>query len=135
MKKNKDEIVIYTNETCSTCKITKETLEKNKIKFTEKLISRNQSNWNKIMGLTGLSVVPTVIFKDTYFIPGRDYPNPEFLVGILKNYNGVDFPKDQMLLERFKTINYNMANAFKGLEKVLENINNKLKEKENEEKS
>ena len=99
MKKNKDEIVIYTNETCSTCKITKETLEKNKIKFTEKLISRNQSNWNKIMGLTGLSVVPTVIFKDTYFIPGRDYPNPEFLVGILKNYNGGDFPKDQMLLE------------------------------------
>ena len=128
-------IIIYTNETCQTCKMTKEVLDKNGIKFTEKLISKNKASWNRILSLTGLSVVPTIIYENNYFVPGRDYPNPEYLVGILKNYKEVDFPKDEMLLERFKTINYNMANAFKGLEKVLENINNKLKDKEDEHKS
>jgi len=131
----KRKIIMYTNETCETCKKTKETLNKNNIKFTEKIISEHQKEWNQVMGLTGLGLVPTVVFENNYFIPGRDYPNPEFLVGIINNYKEIKFEKDEMLLERFKTINYNMANAFKGLERVLESINNKLKDKEDEHES
>ena len=122
-----DKIIIYTNKACGYCKTVKAELEKNNIEFESKLTSEWQKEWNEIVSLTSLPSTPTIQYKDSYFIPARDFATPQQLVQILENFKGSKFDESRQALERIKTLNYNMSGAFNRMEQLLLQIDNKLK--------
>ena len=123
----KEKITIYTSETCPYCKTIKETLEKEKIKFNERLISEFKEEWDSIGDLIGVSQLPTLVFDGEHFVPGRDFFNPEHLVSIIKASKKSKFDYSVRSFERIKTLNFNVFNAFSRLDVTLKNIEDKLK--------
>ena len=128
-------ITIYTSETCPYCNTIKETLEKNDIKFTEKLISEYKEEWGDIGSLTNMSQTPTIIINNEYFVPGRDFFNPEHLINIIKEFKKSKFDYSIRSFERIKSLNFNILTAFNRLDTTLRNIENKLNKEENGNKS
>ena len=128
MKKNKTpEIVVYTNNTCVHCKRLKELLNEAEIKFTEKDKIKQAEEWGMVVALTGLPTFPTIVVEDSYFIPGRDYQNPEQIVHYIKNYNPENtFSEELKMREGFKTLIYTINQGFN---RVMGELN-KLKEDE-----
>ena len=119
-------IIIYTQDTCGYCEAVKKELTKNNIKFEVRLINEFQNEWNKIIGLTNLPTTPTVYYKENYFIPGRDFGNANNLIDILKNYKQSEFKTSIQVLEKVKTMNYNIATAFSRLDQLLRTIEQKI---------
>ena len=124
----KDKIVIYTNENCPYCKQIKEKLKESNIKFTSKSTADNKEEWQDIINLTGMSAVPTIYYKDNYFIPARDFGNPEHLVGMLNNFEKSKFTIEEQTYERLKTLNYNISTAFQRTDQLLRQIEKNYKE-------
>ena len=120
-----EKITIYTSKTCGYCKTVKDALNKENIEFEEKLINEHQDGWQKITSLTNMPTTPTIHYKENYFVAGRDFPNPEVLVNILKNFNGNSDVSLFKVLENIKTLNYNMATAFQRLDQLLKQIEQK----------
>jgi glutaredoxin len=131
----KKEITIYTNETCPYCKTIKEKLEEENIKFTEKDVLKFANEWSSISELTGMPQLPTLVFDKEYYIPGRDYFNPEHLINLVKESKKSKFDYSIRSFERIKTLNFNISNAFTQLQVVLNKIENKLNTEENEHES
>ena len=131
----KKEITIYTNETCPYCKTVKEKLEEESIEFIEKDVLKFANEWNSISELTGMAQLPTLVFDKEYYIPGRDYFNPEHLISIIKESKKSKFNYSIRSFERIKTLNFNILSAFNQLQTVLSKIENKLNIEENEHKS
>jgi|TARA_R100000084_G_C4550682_1_gene99903 glutaredoxin len=130
------EVTIYTNETCPYCKQVKETLNKEKIKFEEKNVRKNEESWQETISLTGMPTLPTIFYDDEYLVPGRDYQNPEQLINILKNFKSSSHSDARKTLERMKTLNFNMHSAFVKIDQLLRQIENKInKTKEDEHES
>ena len=126
--KNKINIItIYTNETCPYCKQIKKELNKANIEFNERLVKDWPAKWQEIINLTGLATTPTINYNEEYFIPGRDYMFPKQLIKLLTNKTFVEFiDNSKIAVERIKTLNYNMANAFQKLDQVLKQIETKI---------
>ena len=95
-----EKITIYTNETCPYCKQIKEELTNNNIEFENKLTSEFKDEWLNIISLTGMATVPTVYYKENYFVPGRDFNNAPHLLNIIKEFKPCDFSKEQQVLEK-----------------------------------
>jgi len=131
----KKEITIYTNETCPYCKTIKEKLKEENIKFTEKNVLKFTDEWSSINELTGMAQLPTLVFDKEYYIPGRDYFNPEHLISTIKESKKSKFNYSIRSFERIKTLNFNILSAFNQLQAVLSKIENKLNIEENEHKS
>ena len=127
-----NKIKIYTNETCPYCKLVKEELTKNSIEFENLLTNDNRSKWEDIMSLTGIPSVPTVIHGEEYLVPGRDFRSAEHLVEVVKNHKTTSFSVEKRTIEMLKTLNYNIATAFNRTNQILTQIENKLKDKEND---
>ena len=106
------EIIVYTNESCPYCKRLKEELNKNKIKFKEKLTKDFQEKWREIVGLTGMPSVPCVEYKNNFFCPQRDFGNPQGLINLLQNFKESKYSESRQTLEQLKTLNVNIINAF-----------------------
>jgi len=123
-----EKAVIYTNNKCGVCKDLKISLKKEKIKFTEKDIENHIEEWSKVQSITHMSATPTILFKNSYFVPERDFQHFEHVVGIIKNYIEPDLNSSDVVLERIKTLNYNIAAAFKSIDRAIRSINTKLKE-------
>jgi|TARA_Y100000310_G_scaffold298103_1_gene331704 glutaredoxin len=121
-----EKITIYTNETCPYCKQIKASFKENNIDFIEKLTSNFREEWEKINDLTGMGTLPTILFKDNYFIPGRDFNSPQQLIEYINNFKQTDYDSNRKILERLKTLNYNIHIAFRGVDTILRNIENKL---------
>ena len=119
-------ITIYTNSTCGYCKQLKDELNKNDIEFKEKLISEFTVEWQDIVNLTGLPTTPTIKYKEEYFVPGRDYQNPQQLINILQTFPDSSHDYNKRTLERVKTLNYNMSVAFGKLDQLLRQIETKI---------
>ena len=130
-----NKIEVYTNETCSHCKTIKEELTKNNIEFENKLTSEFTTEYQDIVNLTGLPTIPTIKYNDEYFLPGRDYQTPEQLINILKVFNNPSYEDSKRVLERVKTLNYNINMAFKQLDQLLRKIETKLNTEEDEHES
>ena len=126
-----EKITIYTNETCPYCKQIKASFKENNIDFTEKLTSGFREEWEEINDLTGMGMLPTILFKDNYFIPGRDFNSPQQLIEYINNFKQTDYDSNRKILERLKTLNYNIHIAFRNMDAILRNIENKLNKKEN----
>ena len=121
-----DKIIIYTQDTCGYCEAVKDELTKNNIKFEVRLINEFQDEWNKVVGLTNLPTTPTIYYKENYFIASRDFANPNNLINILKYYKQPEFETSIQVLEKVKTMNYNIATAFSRLDQLLRTIEQKI---------
>ena len=125
-----EKIIIYTNEGCTYCKQIKEELTKNKIEFENRLTSEFETEWQDISNLTGMPTVPTIYFKNNYFVPSRDFGNPQGLINLLENFKESEFSESRQLLERTKTLNTNMIMAFQRMDGILRKIETKLNTEE-----
>ena len=123
-----EKIIIYTQENCGYCKMVKDTLNKENIEFEEQLINKHSEDWKRITSLTNMPTTPTIYYKENYFVAGRDFPNPEVLINILRNFSYPDDISLFKILENIKTLNYNMATAFGRLDQLLRKIETKLNE-------
>jgi len=122
-------ITIYTNNTCGYCDTLKAELEKNNIKFENRLTNEWEKEWNNVVGLTGMPTTPTVCYEDSYFIPARDFGNPQQLIEILKNFKKPTFSESKQALERIKTLNYSVNVTFRNLKELVLSSINKVEEK------
>ena len=129
-----DKIEIYTNNTCPYCKQIKEELTKKNIKFENKLTSEFTGEYQQIVNLTGMPTIPTVKYKDEYFVPGRDFQNAQQLVNILETFESSNYNDSRKTLERIKTLNFNINTAFGRMDQLLRQIETKIN-KEDEHKS
>ena len=129
-----DKIEIYTNNTCPYCKQIKEELTKKNIKFEDKLTAEFTGEYQQIVNLTGMPTIPTVKYKDEYFIPGRDFQNAQQLVNILETFESSNYNDSRKTLERIKTLNFNINTAFGRMDQLLRQIETKIN-KEDEHKS
>ena len=121
---------------CPYCKTIKDELTKNDIKFEEKINAENQDEWQKITSLTKLPATPTISYKNNYFVPSRDFGNPQGLINLLQNFKESEFSLEQQNNEAIKTLNYQIIMAFNRLDKILKQIEeNTKKEEDNEHKS
>ena len=130
-----EKIVIYTNKSCPYCKSVKEYLKTQDVEFEEKLIEDIKEEWNQVNNLTSVATVPTIYYKNNYFVAGRDFPSPQLLVNILKDFKESNFSEARRSLEAVKTLNMNIAQAFTRLDQRLTQIENKLNTEENGNKS
>ena len=123
------------SETCPYCKQIKEELTTKNIKFKEKLNSKFTDEWQEIVNLTGMPTVPTVKYNNEYFVPGRDFQNPQQLIDMLGSFKDSQFSESRKTLERIKTLNYNMHMAFVRLDRLLTQIETKLNTEKDEHES
>ena len=119
-------ITIYTNNNCGYCKQLKDELNKNNIEFKEKLTQDFAVEWQDVVNLTGLPTTPTIKYKEEYFVPGRDYQNPQLLMNILETFPDSSHDYNRRAFERIKTLNYNMSVAFGRLDQLLRQIETKI---------
>jgi len=118
-------ITMYASETCPYCKTIKEKLDEADVGYAEKSIKDHDNEWRGIISLTGIPTVPTIKINDSYLVPGRDFSNPEHLVGIINNYIDSPFSTETMIYERIKTLTYNMHNAFSQVDVILRKLETK----------
>ena len=135
MAKKKNEIIIWTNDNCPYCKRVKDTLDEANINYTAKLTSEHRDEWIEVIGNLGMGNVPTIHYKNTYFVPGRDFNQPDHLVNILTSFKEPTFSTEKLMYERIKNMNWNMAQAFQKVDLILTNLQNKLNTKEDEHES
>ena len=121
-----DKIIIYTQGTCGYCKTIKDELEKNNIEFENRIISEWKTEWDKITNLTGIPTTPTICYKDSYFIPARDFGNPQQLINILENFKKSEFSESRQVFEKIKTLNSNINTAFGRLDQLLRQVEQKI---------
>jgi len=121
-----EKIIIYTNETCPYCKQIKEKLTEDKIEFENRLTKDFKDEWQSIVDFTGMATVPTIEYKDNYFVPNRDFGNVQGLINVLENYKQSEFSESRQLLERVKTLNTNIIMAFQRMDGILRKIETKL---------
>ena len=127
MKENKvGKVTIYTNETCHYCKQMKDELEKEKIIFEEKITKDCKEEYQRIVNLTNTIVTPIIKYKGEYFLPGRDYMNAKQLIEILKVFTVSKYSDTKIIIERIKTLNYNIASAFQKLDQTIKQIETKI---------
>ena len=125
-----DKITIYTNEQCPYCKQIKEELNKNNIEFKERLTKDWVEKWQDITSLTGMPTVPTIYFKNNYFVPSRDFNNVQHLINILNNFEESKFSIEQQTFEKLKTLNHNINIAFGKTDQLLRQIETNTKKDE-----
>ena len=130
-----NKITIYTNETCPYCKQIKEELTKNKIEFENILTSDDTEEWQSIVNFTGMPTVPTICLDGKYLVPGRDFGNADHLINAIQNYAPSHYSTEEISLEKLKTLNHNMGQAFQRMDQLLKQIETKLNIKEDEHKS
>jgi glutaredoxin len=123
-----DKIEIYTNDNCGYCKAVKDEFEKQNIEFENKNTEDYKKEWQDIVSLTGMPTVPTIKYKGEFLVAGRDFGNPTNLIDIISNgfkSHGL-FSDSRITLEKIKTMNYNMGQAFGRLDQLLRQIETKI---------
>ena len=119
-------IEIYTNETCKYCEQVKKALKEKDIEFIEKSTKKYNKKWNEIMNAIHIGTTPTILFKNCYFVPDRDFQNPQQLINLLSSYEKPILNSNDLVIERMKTLNYNIINALQDIDRILKDINRKL---------
>ena len=121
-----NKITIYSNATCPYCKQVKEEFTKNNIEFESKLTNEWPNEWKDIIFLTNIPSVPTILYEEEYFVPGRDFRSSEHLVDVIKNHQKSSFTKDTIIVQQLKTLNYNIQVAFSRTNQLLTQIETKI---------
>ena len=121
-------LVIYSNQNCPYCKTIKTEFEKQEIEFENRDTTEFRDEWNDVSKLTGIPSVPTVKYKEEYFVPGRDFHNPQSLIQILSGFKTSDFDTQKRVLEKLTTLNFHFSQAMNHLGQQIRTIDTKLTE-------
>ena len=122
-----NKIIIYSNKTCPYCEQIKGELTSNDITFENRITSDNKSEWQDVVSLTGIPIVPTILYEGEYFAPGRDFKSPKHLIGIISNYKKSPFSIERRTSEQLKTLIHSINSAFSKITQTLMRIENKIK--------
>jgi glutaredoxin len=127
-----DKIEIYTNSNCGYCKAVKDVLINYSLNFEDKNTEDCKEEWQDIVNLTGMPTVPTIKYKGEFLVAGRDFGNPTNLIDIISSgFKSHEFFSDSRItLEKIKTMNYNMSQAFGKLDQLLRQIETKVNKDE-----
>tara|TARA_Y100001972_G_C7564795_1_gene283610 strand:+ start:183 stop:578 length:396 start_codon:yes stop_codon:yes gene_type:complete len=125
-------ITIYTNESCPYCKAVKDHFTKKEVEFKELLTNEHADSYNEVTRITGIPSVPTIVYKDEYFVAGRDFHNPKHLEDLIKNYVKPNVSMQKLLVEKIKTLNYSINMAFSRTDQILKQIEKNTKNEQNE---
>ena len=125
-----NKIEIYTSNTCIYCKTLKEELTKKNIEFEEKSTADFTDEYQGVVDLTGIPTVPTIKYEGEYFVAGRDYQNPQQLINLLETFKPSQYDDSRKVLERIKTLNFQMSTAFGRLDQLLRKIETKINTKD-----
>ena len=125
------DVIIYSNTGCPYCSNVKEEFENQKIKFEERLTTDFKDEWIDISKLTGIPSVPTIMYKDEYFVPGRDFGNPAGLIQILSNYKPSKFDNERKLLEKLSSLTFHFSQAMNHLSNQMRTLANDITEIKN----
>ena len=60
-------------------------------------------------------------------MPGRDFGNANLLIKLIQNYTPSLYTVEEVMLEKIKTLNYNMSMAFNRTNQILTQIETKIK--------
>jgi glutaredoxin len=126
-----DKIEIYTNSNCGYCKAVKDVLINYSLNFEDKNTEDYKEEWQDIVNLTGMPTVPTIKYRGEFLVAGRDFGNPTNLIDIISNgFKSREFfsryKNEKITLEKIKTMNYNMGQAFGRLDQLLRRIETKI---------
>jgi len=130
LKMNNKNIKIYTLGNCGYCKTVKAFLNTNNIEFEECPTVEYKNDWNEIGYLTGMSTTPTIVIEDKILIPGRDFRSPDHLLNIIMDNTVNNIDDSKLILERLKTLTYNIYSAFGRIDTILKQIENNTKQNE-----
>jgi thiol-disulfide isomerase/thioredoxin len=123
----KEKIEIYVAENCKNCEEIIKQIEKENIKFEKKSIEKFKKDWNNIINIVHMNSTPIIWFKDTYFVPERDFNYPNQVIDILKNYERPNVNDMIVLSETIKTLNFNILNMVNSIYNIVKEINKKLR--------
>ena len=121
-----EKLTIYTSNTCGYCKQLKDKLTFENIEFEEKQTKDFKDEYQDITSLTGLTITPIIKYKSEYFLPGRDYGNPQQLINLLEAFKPSKYDDSRKVFERIKTLNFNISTAFNRLDQLLRKIETKI---------
>jgi len=122
-------VTIYTSENCGYCTTTKEKFNEKSVKFTEKEKLEYNSEWNEVNRLTGLPTFPTIEFNGNYYIPGRDFQNPDQIVDYIKAWdsnNEINHSDNVRLLEAFKTLTFTLNMSLNRLQQNIQELKQQI---------
>ena len=131
----KNKIEIYTNKTCPYCKAVKTALENDSIEFIEKDTTEFKEEWNKVANFTAIPTVPTIYYKNRYWVAGRDFNGAPNLINSLKNYEEPNHSIEELIYERIKTFHYQTSIAFSRTDGILKDIVESINKEKDEHKS
>ena len=123
-KKEEDHIIMYTSSNCNYCVKAREACDGAGIEYIERDIQEHPAEWHEVVSVTAMPVTPALFYMGDYLMPARDFPNPEILIKILKDYKPTN--SDKATLERLKTLNHHINQAFNNLDTRLKLIEEKL---------
>tara|TARA_Y100000034_G_C6660291_1_gene289429 strand:+ start:50 stop:595 length:546 start_codon:yes stop_codon:yes gene_type:complete len=144
VKANADlkEVLIYTDKNQPHLKQFTDILTQEGIRFNEADITENKDEWAKVITITNLGLLPTVLVNKNFLIQRRDFQNPQQLVGAIQHFANPNFENptfEGQVLEQMKTNNYNLFTRIQQLEGKLHpittfitNLQKQLEEEESE---
>ena len=116
---------IYTQKECDYCNDLKKVLNENKIKFSEKDITKYADDYANLTSAIGIRLTPTLVYGEDILVASRDFAEAEDVPFVLKAYDNMNYKKDFLILERLKTFESNtqesleyMANILTGLHEM-----------------
>ena len=121
---NLKDVIIYTNKNQPHCKSFTDTLTKEGIKYTEIDTSEGKGldEWNKVVSITNLNLVPTVLINQNFVVQRRDFQNVQQLIGAIQYFGNPKFENptfEGKMFEQMKTNNFNLFNRIQQLESRL----------------
>ena len=113
-------------DNCGYCSQVKEVLKEKGVEFVDKSTIEYKEEWYKVTNAIHIGITPTVLFKGCYFVPNRDFQHPQQLVDLLNSYEKPTLDSNDLVIERMKTLNYNIVSALQNIDRVIKDINRKL---------
>ena len=118
---NLKEVTIFTHKDQQHCKQFTDHLTQEGIKFTEVETSEGQGldEWNKIVSITNLGFLPTVLVNGNFLVQRRDFQNAQHLVGAIQYFGSPKFENPSFegkMFEQSKTNQFNVIQSIQRLE-------------------
>ena len=108
---NLKEVIIYTDKKQPHNKQFTDLLTKEGFKFEEIDIEENKDEWNKVITITNLPQLPTVLVNQNFLVQRRDFTNPQQLLGAIQHFANPNFENpafEGKVIEQMKTNQYNL---------------------------
>ena len=146
VKANADllEVTVFTNKHQPNLKQFTDELTSEGINFIEVDTSEGEGaeDWNKVIAITNLGMLPTVLVNQNFLVQRRDFQNPKQLIGAIQYFGNPKFENPDFegrIFEQMKTNQFNLFTQIQQLQGRLnpiitfvQNLEKQLAEEEGE---